>query len=141
MYFLIRVIYGENCIRFYTGQEMEIKKLANRFYTDIFPLYFSDDEICRFEQTNVLNVPDAKANYNGTLREACEVIASLQILISILETAKPRPNYEWIFYHNAQTLNDYGIYFPFQYSQFTEKKTMGKDIFSMYVKPANEWLI
>lgn len=120
---------------------MEIKKLATKFYTDIFPLYFSDDEICRFERTKVLHVPERRPNYYGTLKEACKVIASLQILISILESAKPRPNYEWIFYHNAQTLNEYGIYFPFQYSQFTRQKHVRKNIFSMYVKAANDWLI
>lgn len=121
-------------------QENEIRELVMRFYRDIFPLYFSDDKIQEFERTKVLTLSAKKLNYHGTMKEAYAVIASLQTLISILESADPKAKYEWVFYNNAQTLNEYGIHFPFSYEQFTEEQGLGS-ILSVYAKAANQLLV
>lgn len=133
---MMKIVYAST-----PEQEMEIKRLTAKFYRDIFPLYFSDEEIRSFKEAKVLNFPEMQFNYHGTLKEAYSVIASLQTLISILETANPGPKYEWAFYLNAQTLNEYGIHFPFRYNQFTGAKSVKGDFISIYAKAANELLI
>lgn len=121
-------------------QELEIVELATKFYRDIFPLYFSDDEIQKFEKSKVLDFSAKKLNYHGTMKEAFVVLACLQTLISILEATEPSGKYESLFFKNAQILNDYGIHFPFCYKQFTKAKDL-ESVLSIFTKATNQLLI
>lgn len=118
-------------------QEEKIKGLIKTFYQDIFPLYYSDHDIREFEEINVLQ---QCAQY-GTLKEAYQVITSLQTLISILESNELLPKYKSIFQTNTEILKDYGMFFPFDYEQFLEAKQIKNANFSVYTKAANELLI
>lgn len=122
-------------------QEEKISELIEVFYRDVFPLYFSDKDILEFNTMKVLHTSTRNFEYFGTLKEAYQVIASMQTLVSILESANPLPKYKAIFHHNARTLNDYGLFFPFEYDQFIEAKSMKNELFSMYTKAANELLV
>nr|WP_295974061.1 YhcU family protein [uncultured Bacillus sp.] len=124
-----------------TGQEEKIKELINHFYTDIFPAYFSDGDIQKYERLKVLGMSKSHFEQFGTLKDAYQVIASLQTLIAILETENLDGQYMDTFYKNVAILEEYGLYFPFGYEQFEASKSEKEDEFSIYIKPANQILI
>lgn len=119
-------------------QATMIQELVQNMYTEIFPQYFSDDEIKEFERLNVLHT---SAEYLDTLREAYQVIASLQALIAILESPQPDARYEGLFDKNAQTLEEFGLSFPFTFSHFCGIKMIKEEMLSIYSKAANELII
>lgn len=122
-------------------QEEMIKELVGKFYRDIFPLYYSDHDIKEFEQLKILHTTTRHFEYFGTLKEAYQVITSLQTLISILELGEPQEKYKTLFRTNADILKDYGLFFPFDFEQFQEGRALNHEGFSVYVKAANELLV
>jgi hypothetical protein len=120
-------------------QEEKINELIKRFYRDIFPLYFSDKDIKKFEERNVLN--NETAQLDGTLKEAYYLIASLQTLLSILESSHLTYAHQGLFEKNVETLNEYGFYFPFSYNQFIHARETKTSFFSTYTQAANQLLI
>ncbi|MBS4171803.1 DUF5365 family protein [Bacillus sp. FJAT-49736] len=127
-----------------TQQQIEkIKELADYMYSFIFPFYYADDDIDNFKKIKVLQTSKHHFEYFSTLKEAYQVIASLQTIISILEYKLNHPmdtKYEEIFNHNVAVLEEYDIFFPFYYSQFIVDVN-GKVTLSIYKKAANELLI
>lgn len=122
-------------------QEEMIEDLVQTFYQEIFPLYFSDQDISEFKRQKVLHTTTRHYEYFGTLKEAYQVITSLQTLISILESSKPEPYHEVLFENNVQTLKDFGLCFPFSYCQFIDGKNDQSEVISAYSKAANELLV
>jgi hypothetical protein len=120
-------------------QEEKINELIKRFYRDIFPLYFSDKDIKKFEDRNVLN--NETAQLDGTLKEAYYLIASLQTLLSILESSQLTYAHQGLFEKNVETLNEYGFYFPFSYDQFIHARETKNSFFSTYTQAANQLLV
>jgi hypothetical protein len=120
-------------------QEEKINELIKRFYRDIFPLYFSDKDIKKFEDRNVLN--NETAQLDGTLKEAYYLIASLQTLLSILESSQLTYAHQGLFEKNVETLNEYGFYFPFSYDQFIHARETKTSFFSTYTQAANQLLV
>lgn len=120
-------------------QEAKIIELVNRFYQEIFPLYYSDLDIQKFEQSHVLNID--RAQRDGTLKESYYVIASLQTLIFILEEREYSINHHALFDRNAETLREFGLHFPFSYDEFFAARDLKNTMFSIYAKPANQMLI
>ncbi len=124
------------------SQEEKIKELIDHFYSEIFPAYFTDRDIQKYEKLKVLNTSQSHFEQFGTLKDAYQVIASLQTLIAILETEALNGQYAETFYKNVSILEEYGLYFPFEYEQFeTSKFAKDGDKLSIYSKPANEMLI
>jgi Family of unknown function (DUF5365) len=119
------------------GQEEEICGLVRYIYSTVFPLYFTDKEIREFEQLKVLHTPD---DFN-TLKDAFQVMASMQTIISILESTTLDDQYEALFNKNVMNLQDFGLFFPFEYEQFVDAKNMKNSVFSIYIKAANELLV
>lgn len=122
-------------------QEEMIKELVRSFYRDIFPLYYSDKDINEFEKLKVLHTSTRHFEYFGTLKEAYQVITSLQTLISILQSQEPQPKYKDIFQTNTEILKEYGLFFPFDYEHFLEARSIKDNVFSIYTKAANELLV
>ena len=123
------------------GQEEEISELVRYIYTNVFPLYFADDEIREFERLNVLhNYYDHYDDFS-TLKDAFQVMTSLQTVISVLELPTLECEYATLFNKNVENLERFGLFFPFYYEQFVEAKNMKKCFFSVYAKAANEMLI
>lgn len=122
-------------------QEEKIKELVRSFYRDVFPLYYSDNDIKEFEKQKVLHTSTRHFEYFGTLKEAYQVITSLQTLSSILLQQDSKLKYKSIFETNVAILKEYGLYFPFEYEQFLEAKNIKEEIFSVYSKAANELLV
>jgi hypothetical protein len=93
-----------------------------------------------FEQLQVLHTSTRHYEYFGTLKEAFQVITSLQTLISILESSEPQLKYEPIFRKNVRILTDFGLSFPFNFQQFSGEKN-DENVLSIYTKAANELLV
>ncbi|MFD2683008.1 YhcU family protein [Bacillus seohaeanensis] len=121
-------------------QEEKIQELINYMYFTIFPNYFTDDEIEHFEDLQVLHTATRHFEYFGTLKEAFQVISSLQTIISIIENSSKESAYEEMFYTNVQILQDFGLCFPFSYEQFSEGENSKYNL-SMYAKAANQLLV
>ena len=94
-----------------------------------------------FEQLNVLNTSAKHFEDFSTLKDAFQVMTSVQTLISILESSPLDGNYSDLFNKNAANLQEFGLFFPFEYDQFVEAKNMKNSMFSIYIKAANELLI
>jgi hypothetical protein len=122
-------------------QEEKIKELIQYFYTDIFPLYFSDEEIMGFKQLNVLHTSASTFEDCGTLKDAYQVITCLQTLCHILERNHLDSKYDSLFQKNVDTLTDFGLSFPFRYGNFMDMRNLKAENLSIYTKADNEMLI
>ncbi|NMD72003.1 YhcU family protein [Bacillus sp. DNRA2] len=122
------------------GQENKVEELVQYFYSTIFPNFFHDDRIKQFEREKVLR---PTGNFDGfeTLRDAYQVIACLQTIISILEAAETQYEYKAIFDKNASMLTEMGLHFPFTFSQFHHARGIKVEMISIYSQPANQYLI
>ncbi|MEH7343087.1 YhcU family protein [Bacillus sp. JJ1532] len=132
----MKVVYASTHV-----QELKIKELIQTLYSNVFPLYFPDEEIKEFERMQVLHTTTRHSEYFGTLKEAYQVIASMQTIISILELPQLDEKYEGLFVKNVYTLQEFGLTFPFSFSQFCSSKMIKDDVLSIYTKAANEILI
>lgn len=123
------------------SQEEKICELVGYIYSNIFPLYFTDEEINRFEKLKILHTSKQLFEEFSTLKDAFQVMASIQTLISILESPQLDDQYEAIFNKNAANLHEFGLFFPFEFEQFAEAKSMKNTVLSIYTKADNQLLI
>jgi hypothetical protein len=119
------------------SQEEEINGLVRYIYSNVFPLYFTDEEIHQFERLKVLHTSEDFS----TLNDAFQVMTSIQTLISILESSSLDEQYSTLFNKNVENLQEYGLFFPFEYEQFEEIKSMKINMLSIYSKADNELLV
>lgn len=123
-------------------QEEMVNELVHYFYSNIFPYYFSDVEIKQFERQKVLEYKKGNVEPFDSLGDAYKVIACLQTIISILESCEPQSDYKPIFEKNVSMLSEAGVFFPFTLEQFElGEQIVDFDLFSSYMKPANQYLI
>jgi hypothetical protein len=134
--YTVRVVYAST-----PEQEEKIKELIQRFYTSVFPLYFTDEEIREFERLNILHTTEQSFEYFGTLKDAYLVITSLQTLYHILEGGHFSHQYELVFNRNVETLNEFGLSFPFRYENFTYSSHIKAENLSIYTRADNQMLI
>ena len=123
------------------SQEQEICELVRYIYSNIFPLYFTDEEIFQFEQLKVLHTAGKHVEDFSTLKDAFQVMTSIQTIISILEASPLDEQYAALFDKNVANLQDFGLFFPFEFEQFFEAKSLKNTILSIYTKADNELLI
>lgn len=124
------------------GQVEKIEELVQYFYSNVLPLYFTDEDIMEFEKYKVLRTTKEQFENFDTLGDAFRVITSLQTIISILESRNLSERYSPLFHKNAKILSEFGIYFPFQFKQFhQELPEQQVDYISMYSKAANSLLV
>jgi len=131
----VKVVYAST-----PEQELHIEELIDYIYSEIFPLHFSDDYIVKMEEMNVLMPNSEELYYNGTLKEAFQLISSLQALIAVLETVQYEAiedTHKDVFEKNIGILKQYGYSFPFTLDHFTSMRT---EVFSKYSKPTNMYL-
>lgn len=119
------------------SQGEEITGLVRYIYSNIFPQYFSDGEINQFEELKVLHTSE---DFN-TLKDAFQVMASIQTIISILEFSTLDEQYAALFNKNAAMLNKFALFFPFEYEQFSDAKCLKTSMLSIYSKADNELII
>ncbi|CAM3645550.1 YhcU family protein [Mesobacillus zeae] len=123
------------------GQEKRICELIRYFYSEVLPMYFTDEDITEFEKHQVLHTNREHFENFSTLRDAFRVITSLQTLISILEEGSFSDRYCNIYWKNVKILSDFGLYFPFEYNQFFDVEPIQQDYISIYSKAGNSILI
>lgn len=119
------------------SQVEEINGLVRYIYSNIFPNFFSDEEIRQFEELKILHPFE---DFN-TLKDAFLVMTCIQTLISILESSPLAEQYETVFNKNVATLKEFGLFFPFEFEQFLEAKCMKNPMLSIYTKADNELII
>ncbi len=132
---VVKIVYAA------TEEQMDkIAELVRHMFTEVFPDYFTDEEITAFQRDRVLALPDDPTEQIGTLKAGYQMIASLQTIISILETEEHErdEHYAGLFEFNKFTLEQFGLHFPFSFSHFQKKHT---DTFSMFKKAANRLLV
>lgn len=124
-------------------QEEKINELIQTFYSAIFPLYFSDDEIHTFSQLKVLYLTPEQTQVMSTLKTSYQVIASLQTLISILEEPQSKHQYQEMFRKNVMIIEEFGLFFPFQFENFevNNKLNENETNLSIFSESTNEYLI
>ena len=126
------------------SQEEEINELARYIYSAVFPLYFTDEEISELEELKVLHTSSSNVEDFGTLKDAFQVMASMQTIIAILESSVLHDHYCSLFNKNVANLQEFGLFFPFEFCHFVEAKNIKNiksSMFSIYTKAANELLI
>ncbi|GIN19341.1 DUF5365 family protein [Siminovitchia fordii] len=124
-------------------QKKMISDLIDHLYHSVFPLYFEEGEIKDFIRWEVLKTPEEEEEWLETASNAFHIIASLQVLISLLELDSlpvNHPEYQRIFTQNKWILERYHISFPFTYCQFSSLHRHDM-AFGMFSKAANEYLI
>ncbi len=120
-------------------QKQYIHSLIEQFYTCIFPKYFTDDEIDTFQSLGILQFESS--TYDGTLKEAFTIISALQSLQAIIEFTsfhRHSADYEQLFQHNIEQLEQHGISFPLTLEHFLHKKD---EYISMYIKTVHAWVM
>lgn len=119
-------------------QRIKITELTKQLYSDVFPNYFTDEEIEEFKKQNILRFTTNQFEQMDTLKDAYQVIASLQTLTLILEGETLDDQYMETYYKNISILEGYGVQFPFDFNQFVDSKN---DQISIYTKVANNFLV
>ncbi|MBM6617049.1 DUF5365 family protein [Bacillus suaedaesalsae] len=121
-------------------QENFIQELVNYMYTEVFPYYFSDSYIKELEELNVLK-PTSDDLYNGTLKEAFQLISGMQALICVIESVRTEEVTDYhreIFDKNIMILKEYGYKFPFSIDHFS---TLRQEPISSYLRPTSSYLM
>ena len=119
-------------------QRIKIMELTKQLYSGVFPNYFTDEEIEEFKKQNILRFTTNQFEQIDTLKDAYQVIASLQTLTLILEGETLDDQYMETYYKNVSILEEYGVQFPFDFNQFVDSKN---DQISIYTKVANDLLV
>lgn len=119
------------------AQEEQINELIQTFYKSIFPDFFSDDEINKFSNLNVLRLTQEQSYMLSTLKNSYQVIAALQTIISIVENSDESDEYDHLFERNVEILDEFELFFPFRLDNFSKKDKS----LSIYSEAANEYLL
>jgi hypothetical protein len=123
-------------------QEQYIEELIETMYEEIFPQYFSDEAIDQLDELAVLKPQTEDMQYNGTLKEAFQIMSSLQALTALLNHLDQRSEEEHreLYDRNITILKQYGYQFPLTFDHFLFSKEKAEQI-SKYGKPANKWIV
>jgi hypothetical protein len=134
--YILKIVYAST-----TEQELKIKNLVEYFYSSVFPVYFSEEEISKFEKMNFLNIL-GKNELTGTLKESYQIISGLETLIFLIESnGLEKSKYQEMYERNVQILEELGFSFPFSYEQFLQKRDFGLETDSVYIKPSNQFIM
>ncbi|MFD1738981.1 DUF5365 family protein [Bacillus salitolerans] len=121
-------------------QEQFISELVDYIYREVFPTYFTDEYIEELQKLDVL-IPKTEGLYNGTLKEAFQLISSMQAIIAVIETVSTEDisetHYE-IFEKNTSILEEYGYNFPFSIHHFSHPR---EEKLSCYSKPTSPFVM
>jgi hypothetical protein len=121
-------------------QETFILELIDYMYTEVFPQYFTDEYIKELKDLHVL-LPVNTDLYNGTLKEAFQLISGMQALIAVIETIKTEEigdHHREIFAKNTLILEEYGYKFPLEIDHFMRVK---EESISLFAKPTSQYLM
>ena len=123
-------------------QEQYIEELIENMYEEVFPRYFSDETIDQLDELSVLKPQTEEMQYNGTLKEAFQIMSSLQALTALLNHLDQQSDEEHrdLYDRNINILKQYGYQFPLTFDHFLASKEKAEEV-SKYGKPANKWIV
>lgn len=123
-------------------QEHYIEELIQTMYEDIFPRYFSDETIDQLDELSVLKPDSEDLHYNGTLKEAFQIMSSLQALTALLDHLDDQQGEDQrkLYNRNITILKKYGYKFPLTFDHFLSSREKADGV-SKYGKPANKWIV
>lgn len=118
---ILKIVFGST-----KEQEEAIDQLLVYLRHSILPLYAAKEELTMYDSMGLLQFDSQRKLYNGTLKEAFQVMTALQTLTFIIENGKKYDAEEYLKYNdkfnfNVDLLNYYGLFFPFKFQHF--KKT------------------
>ncbi len=120
---ILKIVFGSTI-----EQDKAIVQLLVNLRYSILPLYVSEEELSAYDSMGLLQFNKQRNLYNGTLKEAFQVMTALQTVISIMENekkfeAEEYSNYEDRFKVNSELLNYFGLFFPFNLHSFKSTKS------------------
>ncbi|MTH53454.1 hypothetical protein GKZ89_08490 [Bacillus mangrovi] len=123
-------------------QEQYIEELVEELYYEVFPLYLSEEKISQLESESALKPSEEARIYNGTLKEAFEIMSSLQTLIAVLKNRDQTEQQKYIglYSRNLEILNSYGYHLPLELPDFFHESGLQRS-FNKYGRAANRYLI
>ncbi|WP_374720639.1 DUF5365 family protein [Peribacillus tepidiphilus] len=128
-------------------QEEEISALISYIYSNVFTKYLKEKEIKQYKKMRVFDYPSLGTHYYGTLKEAYQIMTSLQVIISIIEKKNQFEDcddvkLEELFVRNVKILEKYGMFFPLTFEHFSSITPLeGEKPFFMVPQPSNTMLI
>lgn len=119
---IVKIVFGST-----EEQETTIDQLLVYLRYSILPSYMTEEELASYDSMGLLQFDNQRNLYNGTLKEAFQVMTALQTVISIIENEKKFEadayiTYEDKFNYNAELLNYFGLFFPFHLHYFKSTK-------------------
>lgn len=104
-------------------QQEEIEDLLDALRCDILPMYLTVEELDAYVEMGLLQFNDHNTQYNGTLREAYQLMTALHTLITIIGlvnrcTEQELGQYRNLYDRNVHIINQFGLFFPIVMDRF-----------------------
>ena len=117
-------------------QEEEINQLIMNLRSNVLSQYMPKEELEIYDEMGLLQFAPNSNLYNGTLREAYQLMTALQIVTDIIDVlvnagGDVEEKYYRIFARNVEKISYYGLFFPFDLQFFhsdIESSTLDKQI-------------
>ncbi|MGM9923162.1 MAG: DUF5365 family protein [Bacillus sp. (in: firmicutes)] len=106
-------------------QEQEIEKALHNLRSVVLPRYIPNRDLEQYNAIGLLQFSTHGGKYNGTLKEAYQLMTSLHTITSIIAyinsaVEEEKSQYELLFMRNVEILNDLGLLFPFTFNCFSQ---------------------
>lgn len=114
-------------------QDEEINQLILNLRSNVLVQYISREELEIYDDLGLLQFASNRNLYNGTLREAFQLMTALQVVTDIIDrvantTLVLEEKYNQIFALNVEKINYYGLFFPFNLQFFhSDKEGLNSD--------------
>ncbi|WP_042349921.1 DUF5365 family protein [Bacillus massiliigorillae] len=105
-------------------QEQEIETILFNLRSTILPSYILSQDLDKYNEMGLLQFSNYSNKYNGTLREAYQLMTALQTVATIIDYVSKSvecQQYEDLFNRNAQIINNFGLFFPFTLQCFRNR--------------------
>ena len=114
----MKIVYGST-----KEQDETIEQLLSYLRNSILPLYGAEEELAMYDGMGLLQFDSERKLYNGTLKEAFQVMSALQTVTLIIENEDKFDAEEYLKYNdkfnvNVDLLNYFGLFFPFNFQYF-----------------------
>lgn len=123
-------------------QNREIETALFHLRSTILPSYITSQDLDKYDEMGLLQFSIYENKYNGTLKEAYQLMTALQVIATIIEHVSQSldySQYEELFKRNAQIINNFGLFFPFTLQCF-RKRIQTKDCVFTFSEAQNQMI-
>ncbi|MGN1400458.1 MAG: DUF5365 family protein [Bacillus sp. (in: firmicutes)] len=126
-------------------QDEEIEQLLNELRFRILPAFIDGEKMKEYEDAGVLQFQEHQKMYNGTMGEAFQLMAALQLITSLIMGAneiqvEEMSKYQRLFTRNKKILEYFGLFFPFDLHFFIYHYD-GKMMVTIKDNPIHDFLV